>query len=229
MSDKLTHETLAKDARDCLIRSECYMSWDLVTDNLYRLRLFLDTVEGFIEKEEHREVEALKPYATDGDFWAENYPYQWQDIIGSQLRQTFIVALMSATEFHLSHLCGDTATIVRSPISHDDLKGSLFACAQKFLSAFGTFSAPSARTWELIGDLYKLLNAIVHNAAMVDSHKAGRLEALVERAPGIAMSSGFLEIKREFCLYTYDLVESFFRELHEQQVALCRRASQFAV
>ena len=110
MSDKLTHETLAKDARDCLIQGECAMSWYLVTDNLNELRLFLDTVEGFIEKEEHREVEALKPYATDGDFWAENYPYQWQDIIGSQLRQTFIVALMSATEFHLSHLCGDTAT-----------------------------------------------------------------------------------------------------------------------
>jgi hypothetical protein len=139
MPDKLTYETLAKEVRDFLIQDECAMSRYLVTDNLNELRLFLDTVEGFIEKEEHREVEALKPYAMGSDFWAENYPYQ-------------------------------------------------------------------------------LRNAIVHNAVMVDSRKAGCLEALVKRAPGIAMSSGFLEIKPEFCLYAYDLVESFFRELHEQKV-----------
>lgn len=223
-------EMLARDGRKGLIEDECTLSRWLVTDNLRELHLFLGTLEDFIETEEKREVEALAPHANGGDFWAENYPCHWQDIMGSHLRQSFVVSLISATEFHLGHLCRDTAAIVQSPISHDDLKGKLLAQARKFLFDFGKFSAPIERTWELIGDIYTLRNAIVHNASMVDgSRQPKRLVTLTRRAPGISISSNFLEIKREFCIYTHDLVESFFKELHEQQVALCRRASKFSV
>lgn len=223
-------EMLAENARTDLIRDECELSRLLAKENLQELRLFLDTLEDFIEKQEKREVEALAPLAKGGDFWVENHPYQWQDIIGSQLRQSFVVSLISATEFHLGHLCKDTATIVQSPILHEDLKGNLLAQAQKFLVNFGRFSAPVERTWELVGDIYTLRNAIVHNASMIDgTRQKNRLVALIQRAPGISISGGFLEIKREFCIYAHELAESFFQELQEQQVALCHRASKFSV
>ncbi|WP_029918782.1 hypothetical protein [Nevskia soli] len=222
---------LAKVAREALIQDECATSRWLATDNLSELRLFLDTLENFIENEERRDVEALKPHAKYPDFWADHYPYQWQQIIGSQLRQSFLVSLMSATEFHLGMLSRDAASIVQTPISHDDLKGSMLTRSKKFLEAFAHFSAPSHSSWEIIGDLYALRNSIVHNAALVDADRnEGRIAAMMKRSPGISQpSAGMLEMKREFCSYAHKAVESFFNDLHDQQILLCRRTAKFAL
>lgn len=218
---------IAANARNSLLRDKGEMSHWLVKDNLEELHLFLGSLEGFIEQEEKREVAALEKYArdNDGEFWAEHYPYQWQQIIGSQLRKSFVVSLMSLAEFHLGILCRDVATITEAKITHEDLKGSMFTRARKFLEHFAGFVSPSQSDWERISDLYALRNSIVHNAALVDIDKnSSRLEAFMQRAPGISIpSAGMLEMKKEFCVFALDRVEAFIEALHQQYVGLCVR------
>lgn len=219
---------IAATARRYLIDDKGSMGKWLVQDNLDELRLFRGTLEKFIEEEEAREVAALEKHARgagDGEFWAEHYPYQWQQIIGSQLRKSFVVSLMSLAEFHLGLLCRDVAAVTESKITHEDLKGSLFIRAKKFLETFAQFEAPSQAQWELIGDLYALRNSIVHNAALVDIDRHwGRLEVFMNRAPGISVpSAGMLQMEKEFCAFAFDGVNSFFEILHQQYVGLCAR------
>jgi hypothetical protein len=222
------HDAWAQHAREYLIQEKCATSHWLLTDNLSELRLFSETLESFIEKEERRDVEALAPHATYPDFWADHYPYQWQQIIGSQLRQSFVVSLMSATEFHLGLLCRDVATIIQATITHDDLKGGSVARSRKFLNAFAHFGTPAEKSWQIIEDLYALRNNIVHNAGLVDAGRdSKRLAVMMKRSPGISKpSAGTLEIKREFCNYALNAVDKFFHDLHHQQDLLCQQAAK---
>lgn len=203
----------------------------LFEDNLNELRLFHATIENFIEREEKRQVGQLYPLATHPDFWVDHYPYQWQDVIGQQLRHSFVVSLASASEFHLGLLCRDVATVVQAPITHEDLKGGLISRSRKFLSAFAGFEAPNESAWQALGDLYVLRNSIAHNAALVEVDKdASGLNAFIARSPGISVpSAGLLEMKREFCTYALSVVESFLTDLHACFVALCQRVANEGV
>ncbi|MCI0732416.1 MAG: hypothetical protein L0Y38_01170 [Methylococcaceae bacterium] len=221
----------AKLFRETLIQDECATWHWLAFDNLKELRHFLDTVENFIEREETRAVSELEKHDTYPDFWADNYPTHWQEIIGSQLRQSFVVSLMAATEFYLSMLCRDVEAIVVAPIALNDLRGSTLERARKYLSTFGKFALPTDASWEELGDLYALRNVIVHNGAMIEgSSKSKRIDAMIRRSPGISnRSAGFLEIKREFCTFAHEAVVKFFEEASEALKGLCRNASRFAV
>ena len=225
---KMTSETMAQIARMHLIEEQGATRKWLFEDNLNELRLFHATLEDFVEREEKRQVDQLSPLATHPDFWADHYPYQWQDVIGQQLRHSFVVSLASASEFHLGLLCGDVATVVQAPI---DLKGGLISRSRKFLSAFAGFKAPNESAWQALGDLYVLRNCIAHNAALVEVDKdASRLNAFIARSPGISVpSAGLLEMKREFCTYALSAVESFFTDLHASFVALCQRVANDGV
>ncbi|WP_417661231.1 hypothetical protein [Pseudomonas sp.] len=198
----------------------------LTTENLSELRHFLETLENFITQEERKEIEALEPHATSEGFWEYYYPYQWQQIIGDQLRKSFIVSLMSSAEFHLNLLCRDVAIIAKASITHEDLKGSTIARARKFLDAFSGFTAPKEALWELISDIYTLRNSIVHNSAIIDTNdrNSKRITALMGRAPGLSNpSAGVLEIRPDFCHHALSSVEDFFAQLHEQFVIFCQQ------
>ncbi len=222
-----TPDYILKDARKYLIQDRGDMADWLAKDARDGLRLFLNTLENFIEQEEKREVATLEKYAKpdDGEFWSQHYPYQWQQIIGSQLRNSFIVSLISLCEFHIGVLCRDVVTLTNAKITHEDLKGGFFVRARKFLETFAVFTSPSQVDWERISDLYVLRNSIVHNAALVDSGRnSDRLQAFIERTPGISNpSAGVLEIQKEFCAYALERVENFMDLLHNQYVGLCTR------
>ena len=218
---------ITADFRRHLLSDKGSMGRWLVEDNLDELRMFRGTLEKFIEEEETREVAALAKHAgaDNGEFWADHYPYQWQQIIGSQLRKSFVVSLISLAEFHLGFLCRDVAVVTEAKITHEDLRGALFIRARKFLEMFAQFTAPAQADWELVGDLYSLRNSIVHNAALVDTGRnSERLVEFMRRAPGISVpSAGMLEMKKEFCIFALDSVTSFLGVLQQQYVALCSR------
>lgn len=208
------------------------MAWFIISDNMSELRQFLTTTEDFIAKEEAREIGILEKHSgsSDPDFWAHHYPFEWQDVIGSQLRKSFVVSLMSLAEFHVGLLCRDVATITEAKITIEDLRGNVFSRARKFLETFAGFTFPTQGEWEFVGDLYALRNNIVHNAALVDTDRnAARLEAFMKKAPGISNpSAGFLKIEKGFCLYILDQVEKFLRDVHAEYVALCGSVEQGA-
>jgi len=217
---------IAAGTKDRLIRDKGTMAKVLYSDDLEELKLYRETLEVFIHNEESKEVAALEKHAEpgDGEFWSYHYPYQWQDIIGSQLRKSFTVSLLSLAEFHLGLLCRDVAEVVEARIKCEDLKGnSVFARAKKYLEAFGNFQSPPQAVWELVGDLYALRNSIVHNAALVDiDRNSARIQSLERKAPGISFpSAGVLDLKSEFCTFAIEKVEGFLNDLHQEYVRLC--------
>jgi hypothetical protein len=218
---------IVTDTRRYLLDDKGSMARLLVQDDIDELRLFRGTLEKFIEEEEAGEIAALAKHAEpdDGEFWAAHYPYQWQQIIGSQLRKSFVVSLVSLAEFHIGLLCRDVATVTEAKITPDDLKGPLFIRARKFLETFAQFEAPSQAEWEFIGDLYSLRNSIVHNAALVDvDRNSARIEAFMRKAPGLSVpSAGMLKMENSFCVFAFEGVNSFLEVLHVQYVNLCTR------
>ena len=225
--------SMFRDARMYILADKGNSNKRIVSDNLSGLRLYLTTTEEFIEREEAREIESLEKHAgaSSPDFWAWHYPVQWQEIIGSQLRKSFVVSLVSLAEFHIGMLCRDVVTITEAQITIDDLKGNIFSRARKFLETFARFTSPAQVDWELMGDIYALRNNIVHNAALVEADRnSSRLESLMQKAPGISNpSAGILDIKKEFCLYVLSHVETFMNDMHNEYAELCNRVESFVV
>jgi len=196
----------------------------LANSNLDELRLFLDTTEEFIEAEEKRAIESLKPHGKQADFWAENYPWEWQQIIGSQLRHAYIGSLLAATEYHLRQICRNTTKITNSKIKVDDLKGSYLEQARKYLGSVVGFSTPSARTWEIVGDLYVLRNVIAHNGGAVEREcSKKRLQSLAKRSPGLTVNDN-VHINKDFVIFAHNAIRAFFKELFLEQTKLYNKA-----
>ena len=221
---KMDTKTMEQTLKEHALRDLCLESRWLANSNLEELRLFLDTTEEFIEAEEKRAIESLEPHATHPDFWAENYPWEWQQIIGSQLRYAYLGSLLAATEYHLRQVCRNAAQITNSKIKADDLKGSHLEQARKYLGSVVGFSAPSARAWEVVGDLYVLRNVIVHNGGEVDREGSKkRLESLAKRSPGLTMHHN-VHINKDFVIFAHNAIKAFFDELFSEQTKLHLKA-----
>lgn len=200
-------------------------------ENLEELKHYLDSIDGYLKAEEKRELGKLEeaaekiPAEYRSEFFADHYPYEWEQIFAYHLRHSFVIALMALTEDHLNSFCRNTATLLKSPITHEDLKGSLMETGRKFLDAFANFSTPKEHEWKVVVDIYKLRNAIVHNGGRIEgAPNEARLKAFVRDAPGISIpSAGMLRIDKDFCLFAIDKVEGLFKELHNQQEGLRRR------
>lgn len=206
------------------LRALCAESSWLANSNLDELRLFLDTTEKFIEVEEKRAIESLESHATHPDFWAENYPWEWQQIIGSQLRHAYLGSLLAATEYHLRQICRNAARITNSKINADDLKGSYLEQARKYLGSVVDFSTPSNRVWETVCDLYVLRNVIVHNGGAVDREgPKKRLESLAKRSLGLTVHDN-VHINKEFIVFAHNTIKAFFHDLFLEQAKLYNKA-----
>lgn len=83
-----------------LIESRCGFTISFAREGLEELKFFVTTLEGFIAREEAREVAEAEVYAhshgleAGADFWAENHPYWWEQIFASRLRSAYIVTTM---------------------------------------------------------------------------------------------------------------------------------------
>lgn len=220
-------EYISRDFRKHMLQDKGSMTYSIAKDDIGELSLFLNVLDDFIEQEEKRQVAELGKQAKpdDGEFWATYYPYQWQDVIGNRLRESFIVSLIALCEFHVGVICRDVAIVTNAKITHEDLKGGIFLRARKFLETFADFKSPSPAEWEAITDFYTLRNSIVHNASLVDyGRNSERLQAFIKRTPGISNPSiGMLVIKIEFCVYALGKVDAVIDALKKQYVDLCTR------
>lgn len=213
-----------RHARKLLIESNDHMAGQFMRCSLYEMELFLNSVEILIEKEEKRQLLDLEESLTTASederqkVLSENYPFEWQKIIGAHFRSSFLLTLMSITEDSLNMICTQVSTMVDSQISHKDLKGSILEGSKKFLQTFGHFSTPSDETWATIFDLYKVRNIFVHNRGILDdSTTARRVLNFMKRAPGISNSLGFIKLQKNFCSYALEQVRQLFLHLEEEQ------------
>jgi hypothetical protein len=217
-------------ARQALIQDECSLSYFVFADNFSELSLLLQTIEDLISKEETEEVDRLAGFADAlpverrSEYWAENHPYWWEHVIAPQFRASFLITLMGATEFHLGMLARDGATIVRSPIGPEDMKGGFYQRTRRFLSLFCNFDSPSAAVWERIGDLYAVRNALVHAGGFIRDNEGGRVRAFAGRVQGLRVTSDRIEMDRAFCQLALNECRGFLMEVWQELVLLCRRA-----
>jgi len=209
--------------RDGLISGEGREEWDWIRWNLDDLRYFLTTVEGFIEEQESREIAEVvsrQPVPID---WSEHDPWYWQGIIGTQLRQSYIVALMSATEWHLDCVCQSVRALIKKPLPSFKNGYEFLKEMPKFLRTAAEFSTPSDDTWDFVNHLRTCRNVLVHRTGVLEGYKwAAEVEKL-KGAPGLELDSGLVKIGPEFCPFAHERIDRFFEELRQEFVRLCRR------
>lgn len=228
MPDMPTNEEMAREARDILIRSRCGTWHALLHDDLQNLTFFRDTLEELIRSAEAREIDSLS--AKQRTDLADHYPYWWQDIIGDRFRASFLIAVLSVTEFNLGRLCTDVAAVAQTPITQNDLKGgSIFEQSRKFLSLFAKFAQPPEARWAYIRDLYSIRNCLIHRQGMIDGHSsAAPIRSFIARNAHITDQSGFIQIQPAFGIDAHAEVVAFFEELRGELVGLCERAATFS-
>jgi hypothetical protein len=222
--------TLFEISRDALIQDECQFGYMVCEDHLSELALLHRTIEGLITSEEEREVNSLAEVADQlperrrSKYWADNHPWWWEHIIAPQFRASFLMTLMSAVELHLSRFARDGATIVRAPLSADDLKGGIYKRTRRFFRLYCQFTQPSDAMWERIGDLYDVRNALVHAGGFPDGPRGQRITRFAAKTPELCIQSGRIELSREFNELALAECSSFLTEIWEELAKLCRRS-----
>jgi hypothetical protein len=198
------------------------LSWFVFTDNFSDLRLLLTTIEQLITREENSEIERLSAYAdalpehARSEYWANNHPYQWDDIIAPQFRASFFLTLMAAAEYHLTHLLADAGVVARVNVAPQDLKvrGGFYARARAFLETQCGITTIPATRWSWIEDLQEVRNALAHNGTMItDDRRGRRVKAFAKCTPGLSADRQQIELSREFCESVLEKVSEFIREV----------------
>lgn len=224
---------LAEHARESLIQDHCGTSRYLYTANFSDLELLRSTIEELITREETGDINQVAtvadslPHEHRGEFWADNHPYGWEDIIAPQFRGAFFMALMSAVEAHLGRIAQDAAVICRAPIDADELRGGVYQRTRRFLERFCAIAAPDEASWQRIGSYYAVRNALVHAGGFIrDGATKRQIEALARQVPGLELWSNLIEVRREFCEAALTDCRAFLDALFAELHAACDRATR---
>jgi hypothetical protein len=222
-------ETLAEHARTFLIGDRCSLTHHVLTNNFSELRLLQKTVEELIIREERSEIEQLDrlakglPEHAQGEYWAENHPYQWEHIIAEQFRASFFLTLMAAAEFHLGRLAEDAATITREVDTSRDGQAGFYKRTRRFLRKCGT-EGPGEAKWQTLGQLYEIRNMLAHRGMTIgDDVRAQRVMRSTQQMPGITVETGHLKLSKQFCDWAVDEVSGFVEEVWEDLAKVCDR------
>jgi hypothetical protein len=197
------------------------------------LKLYLETLEGFIEGERAQEISELEKHAEQWeavhqeDFWAWHYPVHWDEIFANQLRSSFVITLMSLAESHVGMVAEQAYAIVGASITPKELRKSpLFERNRKRLEELAGFTRPDDKSWESLYEVRTVRNCIVHAGSRIyDSRTPERVQALVGTLPGLSAPYEVLELAREFPVHSFKVVEGFLTDLYDEASALCRRVS----
>ena len=200
------------------------MTRDLCAANLGHLAFYLDTLDTFVQDREKADTQAIiERHKEQHVNWAEEHPYWWQDIVGEQVRRSFIIALMSIAEHYVSFTCRDAERAFGLTIRVDDLAGGWLQRSRKYFEKFAGFSSPSPHIWDSLGGIYLVRNVFVHRGGMLDSTaNITRAKGMLKAAPGITFNPPFIELDISFCRFAHEAVTEFFQLLHEEHQVRCK-------
>jgi len=217
--------------RNQLVEELCAFSQVQATTFLEKARFYLETLEDFIDKEKKHEIANLEkearklPEPQRGSFWADYYPIHWEDIFEYQLRSSFIVSLMSFFEDRLKIICWEVAVIEQASEDPRTWNRAIIKTGRRFLREHGFMPEPLDSEWGLLYKLYDLRNVFVHAGGHLNGpNDTSKVRQLISSQPGISEQNGFIEIRKEFCFFTLDLIRRVIHTLHTDQVAFCERA-----
>ena len=217
------------------VHSEFLPLWrQYAEDSLSGLRLYLQTLEDFIneaEKEEIEEITARFPGGTKID-WSWHYPVHWEEIFFTQLRSSFIVSIISVAEVHLGMICKQVFYSLSIPFEYNDkenfkVRGNNLIRGKKYLRKFGDFKNPNDKLWDLINLIYLVRCCIVHNDNDIEGNPSkkqrDKLCNFVDKQPGLSESQKYLKIHSEFPIFSIDKIQEFVFSLYDELEQLCAR------
>jgi hypothetical protein len=204
------------------------------SEEIKRLRYYIDTLEKFIAEEEVDELNPLKadaarlPEGRRGEFWTWNYPVHWDEVFRDNLRSSFLVSVLSFVEGHLSPVCRNVKVIARTPIDSGALKGRVLERSRLFLTAFGSFTHPTAEQWTFIERVYDIRNVFVHHGGYVGTYShEKRVQQFCSSQPGLRQEQDHIHLHAQFCSLVLDWVQGFFDAIDMELEQLCSRVRQF--
>jgi hypothetical protein len=196
------------------------------------LELFRVTFEDLLLREETAEVNRLAEYADtlpegqSSEFWAENHPYQWNDIIAPQFRLAFFLSLMGTLEHHLGFIVRNAELVARVAEERDISRGSTYQVMRKRLRASRILGPPEP-VWQRILDYNELRNVVAHNGAyLTDSDRSARVRQLAARKAGITTDGNEIELSADFVKEAFEECRDFIFGLHGNVADACRGAAQ---
>lgn len=202
-----------------LLESFEFLLNDVARDTLSEMRFYLSTMEGYVVVQLSSAMASLESDAgrlkgtRREDFITDNYPFHWEDIIAFQLRQSFVVSLISFVEHHagmIAHLVGTRGADAR-------LEGRLER--NRVVLETAGFARPTESEWQALFAVRDVRNCVVHcNGWIEESRKSKRLLELVSKTPGLSESSGTLGMSAEYPRHAMCVVDQLVTAMYEEGI-----------
>ena len=216
-----------EEGRNYWIQEGGTMLRELCEMNLRELSEYLTSVEAYLAEKEKIETEEIEQRFKGDVDWSKEYPWWYQGIIGKQLRESFIVSLMSATEYHLNDICSSLHNVLNLPITATDLHGGFYARTKLYLTKMAKLPSPPTHIWDRVECIYLLRNSLVHaGGTITESKKLKRLKSFQRSSPGLSIDSEYVTIETAFCKYAHHQIVHFFELIHEEYHKLCKELSK---
>lgn len=189
------------------------------------LKLYIGTLEDFIEAEKNAEIKAIVENAGEisnegqSEFWAWHYPVHWEEIFATQLRSSFLVTLISLVESHISTVANEARAIARASLAPRELQGEHLERHRRYFEKVLAFDAPKSDLWNDMHDLGELRNRIVHaqsSAHSEDPKKQKRYIQLSKKFPGISVHYSVFQFSAQFPPVALERAEMFLTALYKE-------------
>ena len=206
--------------RDALLKGNGLYSPFSSVEELRKSRMYIETMEDFIDKSESEElaklssgIESLTPEERD-EYWQFNYPIHWQEVFATRVRSGFLIQLCSFLEGELDDICHRIQMIARIQKNVSNMTGSTIEKASKYVAKYGDFSSSLRPHWETIERIYDIRNVFVHYrgfSALYRNHE--KIVEFSKSVPGVKCLHSFIELERGFCEYCNEEVAKFQEHL----------------
>lgn len=196
------------------------------SDGFDRSRLFIQTMEQFIETSEAKEVkhfeelaQSLSPEDKD-EFWQWNYPIHWQDIFGVRIRSAFCIQLCSQVEAILSDIAHRIQVIKDCPVMGKKKKfkqGSILERHKRYFYEYANFEGPDEELWAKMGFVLRIRNAHIHFQGFdVKMDDDSDFLKFLFSLPNIGVEYNFIELKAGACDAFLEIVDYFHKGLLQE-------------
>jgi hypothetical protein len=200
----------------------------------YDLRCYYEAMEMFLASSHSERLTRLRAREEKLDpkirayLLSSDNSLVWEDYFPSELRASVLVSIMSFFERYLDGVCTETQILLRTPVSHKQLKGNSIDRARTFLMDICSLSLPTNHSWETMKQLQRVRNILVHNGGIPDTPQAeADARRLTEVLPGFTYHELGNVLEAVFIRFALDSTSSFLDEMAKAIALACDKVKKF--
>lgn len=144
--------------------------------------------------------------------------------------KSFITILSSVFEKNMEKLCYKIKQMNNLKLTRKDLPGGLVCSYKKFLNIYGGIKSIDKKLWDLLFDIIKIRNMIVHsNLDYIFNDELRELKLNGKYLPchGIYHKSDVIFLSWHFCEFSYKIISFFFEQLRWYHLSTLNRESLY--